>query len=180
MHEVSKLTALHSSCILLPYMGTMYHLLMQEQSPRSACSQSASLALLVMAELCSCEQQAHVKLQAGNIPHDCALADCPIQLFLGSRTDTSQLLSIPRALIQDQAPPVSTSKHADAAESSSKQVLEPDSVQRLPAFDCAAPIHDAVVFQDPPGGARTPHPHACFATCRRVRCSFASSGSLLT
>ena len=99
-------------------------------------------------------------------PHESALADGPIQLFLGSRTDTSQLLSVPRALIRDQASAAGTSQHADPAEgSSSKQVLEPDSVQRLTAFDCAAPIHDAFVFQDPPGEARAPHAHACHATC---------------
>ena len=183
MSEVFKPTALVRSCILLPYLVTVYHLLMQDQSPGNAyaLTPSAPLALLVITGLYFCEQQAYVKLQACAVHHDCALADCPIQLFLGSRTDTSQLLSIPRALTQDQALPAGTQQDADAAEGCSKQVLEPDSVQRLPAFDCAAPIHDAFAFQDPPGEARAPCPHACHATCSRVRRSlFSCTVSLLT
>ncbi|KAL3140168.1 hypothetical protein ABBQ38_004444 [Trebouxia sp. C0009 RCD-2024] len=80
-----------------------------------------------------------------------AEAEGPISLFLGSRTDTSQLVSIPKALLQGQAQGGATSQLAPPAEGSTKPLLDDDSVQRLVAFDCAAPIHDAVVFQDPPG-----------------------------
>lgn len=91
-------------------------------------------------------------------PLDAWRADAPISLFLGSRTDTSQLVSIPKALLQDLPQGAATSQLGTSAGGSSTTLLGDDSVQRLAAFDCAAPIHDAVAFQDPPGGLR----HASF------------------
>ena len=117
---------------------------------------------------CNREVEAHVQLQERNALMDACLADAPISLFLGSRTDTSQLLTIPKALIQDPAQDVApgTSQPAGLAEGSSQQHLEADNVQRLAAFDCPAPIHDAVAFQDPPGRARILQSCVCFPTCR--------------
>lgn len=109
-------------------------------------------------------------------PFHACCAEGPISLFLGSRTDTSQLVSIPKALLQDQPQGGATSQLAPPAEGGSKPLLDDDSVQRLAAFDCAAPIHDAVVFQDPPGRARcmrsccaicsTPHRCICLGCAR--------------
>lgn len=152
--NASALIALDTSTLVC--WVPAYH---QDQSLRSA------YILTQAAFLCSCghytvllENSRH--MSSYKSPHlslkIVPFADSPIQLFLGSRTDTSQLLSIPRALIQGQAQHAGASQHADPAEGSSQQLLEADSVQRLPAFDCAAPIHDAFVFQDPPGRAGGP------------------------
>lgn len=104
-----------------------------------------------MSGLCPEVWRGHGPTIHSDHPAGACCAEGPISLFLGSRTDTSQLVSIPKALLQGQAQGGATSQLAPPAEGSTKPLLDDDSVQRLVAFDCAAPIHDAVVFQDPPG-----------------------------
>lgn len=59
------------------------------------------------------------------------------------------MLSLPREMVDAQG----NSDLQLPAESgdSSKQQEGQSRVRRLAAFDCAAPLHDAFVFQEPPG-----------------------------
>ena len=59
------------------------------------------------------------------------------------------MLSLPREVIHAQGS--SNLQLSAAAGDSSKQQEANCSVQWLTAFDCAAPIHDAFVFQEPHG-----------------------------
>ena len=84
-------------------------------------------------------------------------ADEPILLFMGSRTDTSQLLTIPKALLQEPTQGDGAVRKAAPANRSTGLHLENECVQRLAAFDCPAPVHDAFAFQDPPGALPSPN-----------------------
>ena len=59
------------------------------------------------------------------------------------------MLDLPAEAFQAQGE--SSAQHPAAAAASMKPRTEHCSVQRLAAFDCAAPIHEAFAFEEPAG-----------------------------
>lgn len=75
-----------------------------------------------------------------------------MQLFLGSRTGNSQLVTLPTHLLQRER---SSTEQPAAATSGNSEPISTVVVQKPAMIDSSAPIHDAFVFQEPKGVLET-------------------------
>ena len=83
----------------------------------------------------------HLRMSMGTAGDD-------VQLFLGSRTGSSQLVTLPTHLLQRER---SSTEQPAAATSGNSEPISTVVVQKPAMIDSSAPIHDAFVFQEPKG-----------------------------